>query len=78
MQLQVPMIKQKNFQKNSFLLIETILALIIVSIILSAFFKLLINNNDNTYEDLIKNQNEVILNQTISNFQNYKFINNDK
>ena len=78
MQLLVPMIKQKNFQKNSFLLIETILALIIVSIILSAFFKLLINNNDNTYEDLIKNQNEVILNQTISNFQNYKFINNDK
>jgi len=78
MQLQVPMIKQKNFQKNSFLLIETILALIILSIILSAFFKLLINNNDNTYEDLIKNQNEVILNQTISNSQNYKFINNDK
>jgi len=78
MQLKVPMIKQKNFQKNSFLLIETILALIIVSIILSSFFKLLLNNNDNTYEDLIKNQNEVILNQTISNFQNYKFINNDK
>jgi len=51
--------KQKSLAKNSFTLIETLLSLIIVSIIISGFAKLINpNTNYKKYQELQKAQNE--------------------
>jgi len=67
------MIKPLNYQKNSFTLIETILAFIIVSVMISSFFKLLVNNEDNTYNNLVKVQNELNSNKSLSINKNFIF-----
>jgi Tfp pilus assembly protein PilV len=65
--------KLVNYQKNSFTLIETLLSLIIVSIIIGGFSKF-INQKTNytTYQNLQKAQNEFTLYGTIkSNFKEF-------
>jgi len=61
--------------KNSFTLIETIVSLILVSIIISSFSKLIINYNSNkTYTNLHKAQNEFIGNGKVtSSFDEFSF-----
>jgi len=59
--------KQKSLEKNSFTLIETLISLIIVSILLSGFSKLISNNSNYlVYRNLQKAQNEFILNGTVT------------
>ena len=60
--------KQKNLGKNSFTLIETLLSLVIISIILGGFYTLINQNNDfKTYNTLQKAQNDFISNDDINN-----------
>ena len=59
--------KQYNLGKISFTLIETLISLIIISILISGFSKFINNNsNYNIYQDLQKAQNEFIKNGTIT------------
>ena len=59
--------KQKSLGINSFTLIETLISLIIVSILLSGFSKLISNDSNYlVYQNLQKAQNEFILNGTIT------------
>ena len=54
--------------KNSFFLIETLVALLIVSFILTSFTKVLENTKENTlYNNLQSIQNNLILNKKIQN-----------
>ncbi|MCK5293843.1 MAG: prepilin-type N-terminal cleavage/methylation domain-containing protein [Arcobacteraceae bacterium] len=53
--------------KNSFTLIETLLSLIIISIIISGFSSFINqDNNFSTYQNLQKSQNEFIQTNTIN------------
>jgi len=60
--------KQLNWAKNSFTIIETLISLIIVSILISGFTKLIRTNSQyNTYIELQKAQNDFILHGYITN-----------
>jgi len=65
--------------KNSFTLIETIISLVLVSIIISSFSKLLINFNSNTtYINLQKAQNEFTQYKKInSSFDEFNFVSHE-
>jgi len=59
--------KQKSLGINSFTLIETLISLIIVSILLSGFSKLISNDSNYlVYQNLQKAQNEFTLTNTIT------------
>jgi len=60
--------KQKNLGKNSFTIIETLLSLIIASVIISGFSQLINDDSNYTlYQDLQKAQNEFIKTNKVSN-----------
>jgi prepilin-type N-terminal cleavage/methylation domain-containing protein len=61
--------------KRSFTLFETLITLIILSIIISGFSQLFTTNiSYQTYKDLQIIENEFYLNKTVTNTKNIKFI----
>lgn len=59
--------KRYSYLNNSFTLIETILALIIISTILSSYLKLLSQEDLDIYDMLQKDQNKIIMDKNIIN-----------
>ncbi len=72
------MIEQNNYKsnlKNSFSLLEVILAFIIISILISSLLKVFRLSDDYlTYYKLNNEHNNLALNTTINNYTNFKFL----
>ena len=65
-----------NLQKTSFTILEVLMSLILISIIVSSFSKLVLNNYSNTvYNSLNKTRNSFVQDLSITtDFEHYKFI----
>lgn len=67
--------KQLNYQKNSFILFETILSILILSIIISSFSKLTYNNSSHIrYKEILNIHN----NFNERNYKDYFSQNNEE
>ncbi len=68
------MTKLVNLEKSSFTLIETLLSLIIISIMISGFAKFINNpTNLSTYVNLQSVQNEFVKTGNIIDYEQFKF-----
>ena len=60
--------------KNSFTLLETIVALIIVSVLFGGFFDFLTTSNTPLYQDLQSAHNQFESTRTVPHFEGFQFV----